>query len=99
MKIVFIVYHDILGDRITQLFEDLKIDYFTEWENVKGKGHFSDAHLGTRTFPGYNVVRMIAFQEEKVLEELIAGVTRLNDEITRHDDKIRIFQLPLEKIL
>jgi len=99
MKIVFIVYHDILEDRITKLFEDLKIDYFTEWENVKGKGHSSDAHLGTRTFPGYNVVRMIAFQEEKALEEMIKGVSNLNDEITRHDDKIRIFQLPLEKIL
>jgi hypothetical protein len=99
MKIVFIVYHDILEDRITKLFEDLKIDYFTEWENVKGKGHFSTAHLGTRAYPGYNLVRMIAFQEEKALNDLINGVTVLNNEIIQTDDKIRIFQMPLEKIL
>ena len=99
MKIVFIVYHSILEERITRLFEDLKIDYFTEWENVKGKGHFSDAHLWTRAYPGYNFVRMIAFQEESALNELINGVTKFNNEIVKNDDKIRIFQMPLEKIL
>ena len=99
MKTVFIVYHDILEDRLTKLFDDLKIDYFTQWENVKGKGHCSDAHLGTRTFPGFNTVRMIAFQEDDALEGLVKGVTGLNNEIVRNDDKIRIFQLPLEKIL
>jgi hypothetical protein len=99
MKTVFIVYHDILEDRLSRLFDELKIDYFTQWENVKGKGHSSDAHLGTRTFPGFNMVRMIAFQEDSALEELIKGVTALNNEILRHDDKIRIFQMPLEKIL
>jgi len=99
MKVAFIVYHDILEDRITGLFENLKIDYFTQWENVKGKGHFSDAHLGTRVFPGYNIVRMVAFQEESTLDELIKDIAKLNNEIIRNDDKIRIFQLPLEKIL
>ena len=99
MKTVFIVYHDILEDRLTRLFDDLKIDYFTQWENVKGKGHCSDAHLGTRTFPGFNVVRMIAFQEECAIDGLIDGVINLNNEIIRNDDKIRIFQMPLEKIV
>lgn len=99
MKTVFIVYHDILEDRLTRLFDDLKIDYFTQWENVKGKGHCSDAHLGTRTFPGFNMVRMIAFEEESAIEGLISGVTNLNNEIIRHDDKIRIFQMPLDRIV
>jgi hypothetical protein len=99
MKTVFIVYHDILEDRLTRLFDDLKIDYFTQWENVKGKGHCSDAHLGTRTFPGFNMVRMIAFQEECAIDGLIDGVINLNNEIIRNDDKIRIFQMPLEKIV
>ena len=99
MKTVFIVYHDILEDRLTRLFDDLKIDYFTQWENVKGKGHCSDAHLGTRTFPGFNMVRMIAFQEECAIDGLVDGVINLNNEIIRNDDKIRIFQMPLEKIV
>ncbi len=99
MKIVFLVYHDILDDRISKLLDELKIDFFTEWENVKGKGHSTDAHLGSRTFPGYNSVRMIAFQEEKILLELTKKVLNLNSEIVREDDKIRLFQIPLEKIV
>ena len=63
MKIVFVVYHDILEDRVTNLLNNLNIDYYTEWENVKGKGHSSDAHLGNRTFPGYNIELFILFLE------------------------------------
>ncbi len=99
MKIVFLVYHDILEDRVTGLLDKLNIDYYTEWENVKGKGHSSDAHLGTRTFPGYNSVRMIAFQNENDITELTAGILRLNELAVREDDKIRLFQLPLEKVV
>ena len=46
---------------------NLNIDYYTRWEDVKGKGHQTDAHLGNRPFPGYNFVRMIAFVDEEVL--------------------------------
>lgn len=99
MKIVFVIYHDVLDDRVTDLLEELKIDFYTEWENVKGKGHQSDAHLGTRPFPGFNNVRMIAIQEEDLLEQLIEGIKTLNLRVERPDDIIRLFQLPLERIL
>ena len=99
MKIVFLIYHDILDDRISEMLENLEIDYYTEWENVKGKGHQSDAHLGTRTYPGYNTVRMIAIQTNEILSNLIDKINLLNEEIQRPDDKIRLFQLPLERIL
>jgi len=42
---------------------------------------------------------MIAFREEAPLATLIAGITAANDEIKRADDKIRLFQLPLERIV
>ncbi|HUX61602.1 MAG TPA: hypothetical protein VMV32_09860, partial [Ignavibacteriaceae bacterium] len=99
MKVIFIVYHDILDDRIDNLFNELKIDYYTEWENVKGRGHQTEAHLGTRTFPGYNVVRMIALQTEDVLLQLTDKITLMNNEAVRNDDKIRLFQVPLERII
>ncbi len=99
MKIVFLIYHDILEDRIDNLLGNLKIDYFTEWENVKGRGHSTDPHLGSRTFPGFNSVRMIAFQDEKVLIDLQNGIIELNKNAFREDDKIRLFQIPLEKIV
>ena len=95
MKIIFLVYHDVIEDRVSKLLDELKIDYFTEWENVKGKGHNSDAHLGSRTFPGYNSVRMIAFQDDQSVNSIIEGVS----DVLRKDDKVRLFQLPLEKII
>ncbi len=99
MKIVFIIYREVLDDRVAGLLNELKIDFYTEWENVKGKGHETDPHLGTRTFPGYNNVRMIAMPHDEILDMLIKGIEELNTKVERSDDKIRLFQLPLERIL
>jgi hypothetical protein len=99
MKLTFLVYHDILEDRVSKALEELNIDFYTEWEEVKGKGHQTDAHLGNRPFPGYNNVRMIAFKEETRLEPLVNKVNELNSVVERDDDKVRLFQVPLERIV
>jgi hypothetical protein len=99
MKLTFLVYHDILDDRVSKALDELNIDYYTRWEDVKGKGHQTDAHLGNRPFPGYNFVRMIAFVDEVVLSTLIEKITDLNKVVERDDDKIRLFQVPLERIV
>lgn len=99
MKLAFLVYHDILDDRVSKALKELEIDFYTEWEDVKGRGHNTDAHLGNRPFPGYNIVRMIAFPEEELLEKLISKINELNTIVERDDDKIRLFQVPLERIV
>ena len=99
MKFAFIVYHDVLDQRLSNLLNGIGIDYYTQWEEVKGKGHLTDAHLGTRPFPGYNFVRMIAFDEESKLQLLIEKLMDFNKSVERKDDQIRLFQLPLEKII
>ena len=99
MKLTFLVYHDILDDRVLKVLDELKIDYYTEWEDVKGKGHRTDAHLGNRPFPGYNIVRMIAFVDEDILTKLIEKIDDLNKLVERDDDKIRLFQVPLERVV
>ncbi|HCY78057.1 MAG TPA: hypothetical protein DHV28_19290 [Ignavibacteriales bacterium] len=99
MKLTFLVYHDILDDRVTETLKELEIDYYTQWEDVKGKGHKTDAHLGNRPFPGFNFVRMIAFTEEDLLEKLIVKIKELNKIVERDDDQIRFFQVPLERII
>jgi hypothetical protein len=99
MKLTFLVYHDILDDRVTKALAELNIDYYTGWEEVKGKGHHTDAHLGNRPFPGYNNVRMIAFIDEAILSQLINKIESLNGLVEREDDKIRLFQVPLERIV
>lgn len=99
MKLAFIAYRDVLDDRVATSLDEIGIDFYTEWEEVKGKGHKTDAHLGNRPFPGYNTVRMIAFEKEELLEKLIFKINELNSIVEREDDKIRLFQLPLERIV
>jgi hypothetical protein len=99
MKIAFVVYTEVYTPRVMALLGELKIDYYTRWEQVKGKGHGTEAHLGTRSFPGVNSVLMIAFQDEQPLEALIQAIGEMNKQIARPDDHIRMFQLPLERIV
>ncbi len=99
MKIAFVICNDVYVPRVLKLLGDLSIDYYTRWDRVTGKGHGTEAHLGTRSFPGFNAVLMIAFREEALLEHLIAEIVEANKGILRADDKIRLFQVPLEKIV
>ena len=82
-----------------ELLGKLEIDYYTRWEQVKGKGHETEAHLGTRSFPGMNAAIMIAFEDESKLEKLIPEIVEANKQIARPDDRVRLFQLPLERIV
>jgi hypothetical protein len=99
MKIAFVIHNDAYLPRVMELLDRLGIDYYTRWEHVRGKGHGTDPHLGTRIHPGTNSVLMIAFDQEALLEELIERILELNKEIVRPDDHIRLFQVPLERIV
>ncbi|MCX6151336.1 MAG: hypothetical protein NTX22_12470 [Ignavibacteriales bacterium] len=99
MKIAFLVYREVHDERIEELLNKAGVDFYTEWENVKGKGHETMPHLGSRTFPGFNCVRMIAFEHEEQLEKVIDMVKELNTTIKMKDDYVRLFQMPLERIL
>lgn len=99
MKIAIVIYNGVYTPRVMEMLGGLAIDYYTRWEDVKGKGHGTEPHLGTRSFPGTNSVLMIAFQEEEKLEKLVQHITQMNSEITRADDRIRLFQVPLERIV
>ncbi len=99
MKIAFLIYHDVLDDRVIKLLDDLKIDAYTKWEQVIGKFQGSEGHLGTRTFPGHNSVRMIPFRDENILQKLVEDLQEFNKSSHRKDDEIRLYLMPLEKIV
>ena len=99
MKIAFVVHNEFFTSRVMQLLGAAGIDYYTRWEQVKGKGHGTQPHLGAGGFPGTNSMLMIAFQDEAPLEALIQGISAANAEIKRPDDKIRLFQVPLERMV
>ena len=94
MKIVFVVYNEVYHPRIMDLLGKASVDYFTRWEQVQGKGHETLAHLGTRSFPGLNSVK-----EQEALDKLIVEIESVNSGITRLDDKVRLFQIPLERVV
>jgi hypothetical protein len=99
MKIAFVVCNEVYTPRVMEIMKKSEIDFYTRWEHVLGKGHGTEAHLGTRSFPEVNSVLMIAFDQDEPLQKLIHAVTEANSAILRADDKIRLFQVPLEKIL
>ena len=99
MKFAFVVHNSYYSPRVTELLKEAGIDYYTRWDEVKGKGHGTEPHLGEGGFQSTNSVLMIAFEEEAPLEALIRNILAANTLIKRADDKIRLFQLPLERIV
>ena len=99
MKIAFIIHNEHYTANVMQLLSDAGIDYYSRFDNVKGKGHGTQPHLGTGGFSAVNSVLMIAFRDEGPLEKLIGGITAANTQIQRSDDHIRLFQLPLERFV
>ena len=75
-----------------------KIDYYTRWDHVKGKGHGTEPHLGTGSYAATNSVLMIAFDAEAPLQALLEHIRRFNATVIRLDDRVRLFQVPLELI-
>lgn len=99
MKMTFVVCNSHFEERVLQLLAQCGIDYYSSWERVKGKGHGTEPHLGTAAFGSTNVMFMIAFEDEAPLEALVGAVTAANREIRRAADRIRLFQLPLERVV
>lgn len=99
MKLAFIVHIEHYTPQVMELLERCKIDYYTRWEHAKGKGHLTEPHLGTGTYASLNSVMMIGFESEAPLEALIQAIRQANAEIKRPSDHIRLFQVPLERVV
>jgi nitrogen regulatory protein PII len=99
MKLAFIVHNEFQSSSVMEMLRAAGIDYYTRWEQVKGKGRGTEPHLGAGGFPSMNSVLMIAFPEDGPLEVLVREITAANREIKRADDKIHLFQLPLERMV
>jgi hypothetical protein len=99
MKMSFVVCNEFFTERVMQLLKENGIDYFTSWERAKGKGHGTEPHLGAGPYGSTNAVFMIAFEDEAPLEGLIGAIQQANQQIRRASDRIRLFQLPLDRII
>jgi hypothetical protein len=96
---VLLVCNSYFMDRVMKILKDNGIDYYTSWDKARGKGRGTEPHLGSGGFGSTNSVTMIAFEDEAPLEALIRGIAAENESIKRAADRIRLFQLPLERIV
>jgi hypothetical protein len=99
MKTAFVVCNEFFVAEVMQLLRTADIDYYTRWDNAKGKGRGTEPHLGSGSHGSTNTVLMIAFEDEQPLERLIELIGSLNARIARPDDRVRLFQLPLDRIV
>ncbi len=99
MKMVFVVHNEHYAGRVLSLLRAAGIDYFTRWDQAIGKGQGTEPHLGRGAYASTISVMMIAFREEPPLETLVEKITAENAGIKRPSDRIRLFQLPLERIV
>lgn len=99
MKMAFVIHNEHYAKNLLELLNKNGIDYFTRWDHAVGKGHGTEAHMGAGGFPSTNCVLMIAFEDESALARLIDAITAANVQIKRADDRIRLFQLPLDRIV
>ena len=99
VKMTFVVCNSYFIDRVMTILKANGIDCFTSWDKATGKGHGTEPHLGAGAYGSTNTVTLIAFEDDAPLEALIQGIQRENQEIRRAADQIRLFQLPLERIV
>jgi hypothetical protein len=95
----FIVHNEWLAPQVMGLLKAAEIDYYTRWHHAQGKGHGTEPHLGAGSYGSTNTVMMIAFEHDAPLESLIRRIAEANAGIPRASDKIRLFQVPLERIV
>lgn len=98
-SVAFIVYNELFHTRVMDMLRRVGIDYYTRWGPVTGKGRGTEPHLGQGAYGSTNAVLMIAFQEQAPLQALIDAMQAINQQTTRPDDRMRLFQVPLVRMV
>jgi hypothetical protein len=99
MKMVFVVHTEWHTPQVLKMLKSCDIDYYTRWDHAQGKGRGTEPHLGSGTYASTNAVMMIAFEDEAPLEALVGAIRDTNEKITRPADRIRLFEIPLSRIV
>jgi hypothetical protein len=99
MKMAFLVHSEWQTPQVMKILAACGIDYYTRWDKAQGKGRGTEPHLGSGSFGSTNAVMMIAFEDDAPLETLVTMIKAANAEIPRASDRVRLFQMPLERVV
>lgn len=95
MKAVFIIFNQANTSRIEFMLDELKINGFTLFEQVQGRGsHTGEPRRGTHSWPEMNSAVITVVEDEKV-EELLSCVHKLD--LRNKDVGIRAFVWNVEQ--
>jgi nitrogen regulatory protein PII len=96
MKIIFFVYNAAIDDEVDECLARCKVQSFTKFPLLHGKGKLSDPHMGTHIWPATNSALWIACDDEKV-QPIMEEVSKLKSSMTRVG--IKVFVMPLEDMI
>lgn len=99
MKLAFVVYNELFAARVMEMLKHVGIDYYTCWHHATGKGKGTEPHLGAGAYGSTNDVLMIAFTEDAPFRALTDAIAQVNAGVLRPDDRVRLFQVPLEHMV
>jgi nitrogen regulatory protein PII len=95
MKAVMLIFNQANTDRVEFIFDRLKINGYTWWNEVKGRGsETGEPRMGTHTWPELNSAVMAVIPDDKV-DTLLENVRKL-DELNK-EVGVRAFVWNIEK--
>ena len=96
MKMLFIVYNDILDEALVAALKNSGVSGYTKWTNTIGEGPGTEPKLSTHVWPGKNDVIAAV-----VADEDLARVTATLRQLTADHPKvgIRTFVMPVEGMI
>ena len=84
MKAIMIIYNQAHTEKVEYMLDKLKINGYSLWENVQGRGSVSGVpHLGTHTWPEINKSVLTVVEDDMVDNVLdkIKKIDAINDEV------------------
>lgn len=79
MQAVFIVYNQVVIDRVLETLQRLGLRGYTQWEQVKGVGGLhGEPHLGSHTWPAINHA-MLVVCEPAAAQRLLQALKEVDE--------------------
>ncbi|UCC66317.1 MAG: transcriptional regulator [Deltaproteobacteria bacterium] len=97
MYMVMIVYNQAIDEEIMELLAGVKIDRYTKWQRVLGKGEASNPRLDSPIWPGANMALGIVLEDRGKVQELVEEIKKLDARVG--DKGLFAFMWPVEGII
>jgi len=92
MKMIMISYNSAIGSEVMEALQRCKVEGYTKWTRVQGKGKRSGSHFGDEIWPAENSVIFIAVENEKT-EDILRCVKQLRTKLGKEGVKAFVWNL------